>query len=462
MQQNPGKAGLSPQQRRATLALASIFSLRMLGLFMILPVFTLYAEGYTGYTPALAGLAIGAYGLTQALFQIPFGMLSDRIGRRPVITVGLLIFALGSALAALSSSMVGVICGRALQGTGAIAAAVLALTADLTREEQRIKAMAAIGASIGLSFALALILGPLLTRWVGLDGLFWTSGLLALAGIGVLHWFIPRHVAVRFHRDTEPVVGQFLQVLRHQELLRLDAGIFVLHALLTAGFVAIPLLLRDYGKVATAHHWQIYLLVMVGSLVMMVPFLLISKRFQRIKQVFLGAIVTLGVAQLALLYGQGSLLHILLGMFLFFTAFNVLEATLPALVSQMAPPDKKGTALGVYTTCQFSGAFLGGVLGGWLYGSLGGAAVFGFCAAATAGWLGLAIGMHPPAALSNRLLRVGKISTVQASELAARLTLIGGVAEAVVCAEDGIAYLKVNQNLLDEEALQVFSTPEAG
>ena len=468
MKQNdpsPGKPAstgtpMTSAERRATAALAGIFTLRMLGLFMILPVFSLYADHYTGHTPLLIGLAIGIYGLTQAAFQIPFGMLSDRIGRKRVITAGLLIFAAGSVVAALADSIWDVILGRALQGLGAIGAAVIALTADLTREEQRTKAMALIGVSIGLAFALAMVISHAVTGAVGLGGLFWLTAVLALAGIVVLHTWVPTPSARRFHRDVEPVPAQFARILKDRQLLRLDAGILILHLTMTATFVVLPLSLAGLVEIADAQ-WKMYVPVLILSVALMIPFVMYADRQNRLKHIFVGAIVVLAAAEAGLAGFGAGLYGIALLMVAYFTAFNVLEASLPSLVSRLAPSDMKGTALGVYSTSQYLGAFIGGVLGGWVFGEWGIAAVFGSCAALLLAWVGFAIGMRNPRALSTHLLNVGAITPSGAQELTDRLLRVDGVAEAVVVAEDGIAYLKVDRKTLDRGALRAFSSAPA-
>lgn len=452
---------MSPTERRATFALAGVYGLRMLGLFMILPILTLYAEDYSGYSPTLAGLAIGMYGLTQAVLQTPFGWLSDRIGRKPVIVAGLLTFALGSAVAGLSESMLGLILGRALQGSGAIAAAIMALTADLTREDQRTKAMAIIGASIGGAFSLALIIGPALGRWIGLSGVFWLTALLALGAIALLQMLVPKPVTVRFHRDTEPEPREFGRALRDGQLLRLDAGVLLLHLIITASFVVVPLVLRDQAGLPAEHHWKIYLLVLVLSLGLMAPCILYADRSQRFKHVFAAAVLLLGFSQLGLGIIHHSLVNIVTLMIVFFTAFNVLEASLPSLVSRIAPAEIKGTAFGVYSTSQFFGAFLGGLCGGWLYGQHGARAVFGVCAGLAGLWFLLAMTMRGSPLLSSRMINLGAITEEQASQLASQLNAITGVVEAVVVVEDGIAYLKVDHNALDEQALRAFSAATA-
>ena len=448
-------------ERRASIALAGIFTLRMLGLFMIFPIFSLDAHLYAGNTPMLTGLAIGVYGLTQAMFQIPFGRLSDRIGRKKVIVGGLLIFAAGSAVAASADSIWGVIIGRALQGFGAIAAAVLALTADLTREEQRTKAMAIIGVSIGMAFALAMVAGPAIKPMLGLSGLFWVTGVLALLGIVVLLYYVPTPVQTRFHRDTEAEPAQFSQILRDTQLLRLDVGILILHLIMTATFVVLPLALRDHAGFATDDHWKVYLFILSVALAFMAPFVMYADRHNRNKQVFLVSIAIL-MLSLAGLYGfLDTAWIVLVCLIMYFTGFTVLEASLPSLVSRLAPAELKGTALGTYSTAQYLGAFLGGIVGGWLYGDFGISSVFGVCAGLCLIWLLICIGMRNPLPLSTHLLNLGEVTEQMSEELTAQLLSIAGVAEAVVVAEDGIAYLKVDHKRLDREALRAFSVTRA-
>ncbi len=438
---------------RTAASMAGIYALRMLGLFMILPVFALYSEELEGATPALAGLAIGIYGLTQAFLQIPFGLVSDRIGRKPVIVFGLLVFALGSVMAAGADSIWGVIAGRAMQGAGAIAATVMALTADLVREEHRVKAMAIIGMSIGASFAIAMVLGPVLNSWIGVPGIFWLTAVLALAGIAVIVLLVPNPVVSRVRRDAEPVPAQFASVLQNAQLLRLNAGIFSLHLILTASFVVLPLALRDLAGLDAAKHWEVYLPVLLLSLVMAVPFIIQAEKHRRIKPVFVGAVFVVALAELLLFEFHSQVLAIGLGLLVFYAAFNLLEALLPSLISKMAPPDSKGTAMGFYSSAQFFGAFVGGAAGGWLHGHFGLSSVFMFCAAVALIWLILAVGMETPRYLNTRLIRVGVLEPSAALKLAQRITAVQGVVEAVVIAEDEVAYLKIDPQVLDEGAL---------
>ena len=441
---------MTPIERRATMALASIMSMRLLGLFMIFPVFTLYAQELPDVTPTLIGLALGIYGLTQAILQIPFGMLSDRIGRKPIIYLGLLIFALGSVVAAISTSIVGIIIGRALQGGGAIASTVLALTADLTREEQRTKGMAIMGISIGTSFILALTIGPILNSSIGVPGIFWLTAIFALIGILILHFAVPQ--PANYHSHHGKFLVQLKDILQDTQLLRLDIGILFLHLLLTSLFVVLPIALLD-NQLPADSHWQIYVSVLIASVIAMVPLILIAEKYRQIKPVFVGAIAILGLSQLGLGYFYHNLTGIILMLFLFFTAVNILESNLPSLISKMAPANSKGTAMGVYSSSQFFGAFLGGLLGGWLHQHYGITAVFSFCATLTVIWFMLAVTMQKPRHLSNYSLKVGELNTYEANELTQCLKRIPGVAEAMVIIEDQVAYLKVDRKILDVAAL---------
>ena len=449
---------MTPVERRAAISLASIYAIRMLGLFMLFPVISLYQDKLVGATPALIGFAIGVYGLTQGLLQIPFGLLSDRFGRKPIILIGLLLFAFGSVIAATSDSVYGLIAGRAIQGCGAIAAAIMALAADLTREENRTKAMAMIGMSIGSAFALALVLGPLFDHWFGLSGLFWFTAIMAVGGIAILMFVVPDPVTQKIHRDAEAVPAQFKNILKDTQLLRLDLGIFMLHMILTASFVVFPLILKNELGLAPQHHWWVYLPVLFLSVAAMVPFIIMAERRKRMKKVFLGGIFFVALAQLGLSFWYEQFWLAVFMLFIFFTAFNLLEASLPSLVSKIAPPESKGTAMGFYSSSQFLGAFLGGSVGGSIHGAMGYSSVFLLSAIMGLVWFVIASSMKEPRYLSSYLLNVGAIEEDQANLLAAELSTIAGVAEAVVIAEDGIAYLKVDTKVLDEEQLLTYSS----
>lgn len=448
------RSPMSAVELRSAAALAGIYFLRMFGLFLILPVFSLYGSRLQGATPFLTGLAMGAYGLTQMVFQVPFGMLSDRLGRKPVITGGLILFAGGSVVAALSNHIVWVILGRALQGAGAISSAVMALAADLTREEQRTKAMALIGVSIGLAFAGAFVAGPALDAAAGLHGLFWMAAAMALGAIVVLYAAVPQPVQSRFHRECEAEPGQLRAILLQPDLLRLNMGILFLHATLTASFVALPITLRDDLGLAGAEHWKLYLPALVVSVALLLPLLRLADRGTRGKEIFLCAIAALAVALVGLALSDGMGPPLFAMVVLFFTAFNYLEASLPALVSQVAPAEHRGTALGLYAMSQFLGTFIGGALGGGLFGVAGVTGVFSLGAVLALAWLVIAARMTMPRRLRTQLLHVGSLEGADATALATRIRAVDGVAEAVVDGDEGVAYVKVDAERIDWKALQ--------
>jgi MFS family permease len=387
-------ATMTPLERRASTSLAFIFALRMLGLFLVLPVFALEAARYPGGDdPARVGLAMGIYGLTQGLLQIPFGVASDRFGRKRTIIAGLLLFAAGSLVAALADSLAVLIAGRALQGAGAISAAVTALLADQTRDEVRTKAMALVGASIGLMFAISLVLAPVLAAHIGLSGLFVFTGLLALSGIAVVIWRVPPEPAE--HRNLPR--GRLAEVIAHPALARLNFGVFVLHAVQLAMWVAIPALLVQAG-LDKDHHWWVYLPVVLASFVVMGVTLFPLERRGYLRAVFLAAIALIGVVQLGLLASVGAphLGWLAACLFLFFCGFNVLEASQPSMASRIAPAHVRGSALGVYNTLQSLGFFVGGAAGGWLARSVGPQGLFAACAALMLLWLAVAWPMTAP------------------------------------------------------------------
>jgi MFS family permease len=382
-------------ERRASASLAMIFAARMLGLFLVLPVFALEAARYPGGDdPGRIGMAMGIYGLTQGLLQIPYGLASDRFGRKRVIVLGLLVFALGSLIAAMATTMDWLMVGRAVQGAGAVSAAVTALLADQTRDVVRTKAMALVGASIGLMFALSLVVAPLLAARIGLNGLFAVTCGLALACIAVVRWWTP---PAPEHQTNVPR-GRMADVLRHPALLRLDVGVFVLHAVQLAMWVAVPALLVQAG-LAKDRHWQVYLPAVVGSFFVMGGVFPLERRGY-LRAVFLAAIGLVLVVQVGLLASAArpgiAALAILL--FLFFCGFNVLEATQPSLASRLAPPASRGAALGVYNTLQSLGFFAGGAVGGWLAKHVGLEGLFGACATLMLLWLAVAWPMRAPQA----------------------------------------------------------------
>ncbi len=378
------------QPIRSVLSLGTIFSFRMFGLFMILPVFALYANQLKGTTPELIGMALGIYGLTQALLQMPLGFLSDRVGRKPIIAIGLLIFAFGSVIAALSTSIHGVIVGRALQGAGAVGSTILALVGDLTTPEQRTKAMASIGMMIAFSFIFAIALGPLLNNWIHVPGIFWLTALLALLGIVVLYTAVPTPESIT--KALEPSISAFHKVLNDKDLLRLNFGIGALHAILTANFVVIPIALRKIVNLAPEHEWWMYLILLLLSFALMLPAIIVGEKRHKMKPVLLAAVMTLGISQIILLVSYQYLWGMLTGLLVLFTGFNLLEASLPSLVSKSVSATSRGTAMGIYSSCQFFGIFVGGAVGGWIYGEFGMASVFGFTAAISVIWWFIAKG----------------------------------------------------------------------
>jgi MFS family permease len=435
--------------------LASIYALRMAGLFLILPVFALFAAELEGQTPLLIGIAIGAYGLTQALLQIPYGTLSDHLGRKPVIAAGLLVFSIGSVIAASAASIEMVIVGRAAQGAGAVAAAIMAMVSDLTREEQRTKAMAAIGMTIGASFVVSLVLGPVLDGVIGVPGIFWLTGALALLAIGVILWLVPTPVRVE-HGHPRRLRADFARILRDPQLLRLDAGIFVLHLVMTAMFVVLPGAIVRHLAMPAEDHWQLYLPVMLAGFATMLPFLVLANRRRATRAILAGAVGVLLLAEGVLLSGHTVQAGLITGLWLFFAGFSLLEAMLPSLVSRLAPGESKGAAIGVYSSAQFLGAFAGGALGGLLSGSHGPGGVFALAAAVLGAWLLLVLTMPEPRLLATRQLRVGARSPREADRLARRLAAVPGVHEAIVIAGEGIAYLKVDPRTLDPKQLEAF------
>lgn len=443
---------MTGMELRATWGLGTVFSLRMLGMFMVLPVLTTYGMALQGASEALIGLAIGIYGLAQAVFQIPFGLVSDRVGRKPLIVGGLLIFAFGSAIAALTDSIWGVILGRALQGSGAIAAVVMALLSDLTREQNRTKAMAFIGVSFGVTFAIAMVVGPIMTHAIGLSGLFWGITALALAGVALTLLVVPTAGAHTLNRESGIVRGSFGKVLANPQLLKLNVGIFCLHAMLISSFVALPPMMARAGFLP-GDQWKVYLVTMLFSFAAVVPAIIYAEVKRRMKRVFLGCVTLLLVAELVLLAAGGHLWVMFAGIQVFFLAFNVMEAMLPSLISKESPAGYKGTAMGVYSTSQFLGVAFGGTLGGFLFQLQGDWLVFLAGAAIALTWWLVSITLREPPYVSS--LRIALPDRMAADgQLAQRLQAQPGVTEVVVVPEERSAYVKVDTKQTNRAALE--------
>ncbi len=438
-------------EKLAAISLALVYAFRMIGLFMILPVFSLYASDYAGATPLLIGLAIGIYGLTQGMFQLPFGFLSDRIGRKKMIVLGLLLFCTGSAVAAMADSIHQIIAGRALQGMGAIAAVVMALAADLSREEMRIRMMASIGMSIGLAFMVSMILGPVLAAEFGISGIFWMTALLAIISIVIILFLTPNPQQQKFHRDAQLSVADMIPVMKNRELLRLDFGVFVLHMVLSATFVIFPLVLRDELNVVVEQHWKTYLAVFLISILIMLPMIIVAEKNRKMKPMFLLGIllVIMAEAGMFLLDGYTALFAMLV---LFFSGFNFLEASMPSLVAKISPADLKGTAMGLFSSAQFLGAFSGGLLGGAMLGYSEHRAAFAELAGVVAIWWLLAFFMKKPKAVTSRIVSLSDMDESAVEQFRLQASRIAGVQEVTVYPDDRVAYLKIDKKLFDDSA----------
>lgn len=444
---------LLPSERRAAWSLSLIYVVRMVGLFIVLPVFSLFGDHYTDSSPLLVGLAIGIYGLLQACFQVPFGMLSDRIGRKNVITLGLGLLVLGSIIAATSESIYGVILGRALQGAGAISAALMALAADLTRDEQRTKVMAGLGASIGMAFVISLVLGPLLIGWFSIDGLFWLTAATALIGIILLHTTVPNPQHCQYSADVGANVQTMKQLLKNRELLRLDGSIFMLHLLITAVFFAVPLGLRDAG-IAIDKQWLVYLPAVVLSIGVMIP-LIIHGEKRAMRGVLILCVAGMGLTQLvfmgpAYLASPVNMVVLFIGVTIFFSFLNTLEALLPSLVSRLAPAAAKGSAMGIYSSSQFIGAFVGGLGAGWLYGWVGSTGLYAVMALLCVIWMGTLISFRPPRKMATHRRTLSAEEQQRTDSIIDELMAISGVEEVVIRLDEGVAYLKVDKALYQQ------------
>lgn len=438
---------------RSILPITSLYVIRMLGLFMVLPVLATYGQSLSGANPATLGLALGIYGLTQAIFQIPLGLLSDFVGRKRVILLGLAAFTLGSLVAAMAHSVIWLIIGRALQGSGAIASTIMALVADVTSEENRTKAMAAIGASIGLSFSLALVCGAPLAAFAGLKGLFLFSAFLGLLGIGVAGYFLPEIILDPIERrQPRKLLGSLLELMGDAQLMRAFAGVFTLHAVMTALFIVVPGKLTHQLGIAHDGQWKVYLPVLLGSFVLAVPAILVAERMNQMKPAFVSAVLIVAAALVTFYFSSLNPL-VVPALLLFFLGFNALEAMLPSLVSKICPAGSKGGAMGLYSTSQFFGAFVGGSVGGLLVVRGGESLLFLAALGLVAIWALLALTMRRPKNLSRLCFNVSRLN-----DLAAVLRL-EGVEEASYHPDEGLLYLKVEERVLNRFQLNELLSP---
>jgi len=440
-------------ERRAAASLSLVYATRMMGLFLLLPVMSIVGQDLTGSTPLLVGLALGIYGLFQAMLQIPFGLLSERYGRKPLIYIGLGLLIVGSLIAAASDSIWGVIIGRALQGAGAISAAVIALAADLTRDDQRTKMMAIIGASIGLSFILSIMLGPVLMTAMGLSGIFIVIAVLGAAGLLLVRFLVPDPPAPVLNRDVSVVVGQLRSMLRHPQLLRLDIGILVLHFLITATFVCVPLGLIE-RSIAPDDHWQVYLTACLLSLFIVIPLVGFGESRWGVRVVMTISIIGIALSEFLIGTVSDNWWLVVGSLFVFFGFLNVLESMLPSLVSRIAPAASRGSAMGIYSTSQFFGAFLGGIFGGWVQGAFGVNVAHVLIGLLCLAWLVVIRGMQEPAKLTSYRATLPLDSAQPHSTLEARIRQLRGVAEVSLLDAEQSIYLKIDKKVFDESGFR--------
>jgi len=443
-------------ETRTAFSLAAVFAARMLGLFMILPILPLLAQDLNHSTPFLIGLCVGIYGLTQALLQIPLGMLSDKIGRKPVIIGGLAIFALGSVIAALSDNIYVIIAARAIQGSGAIAATSMALAADLSREDHRAKMMAFIGMSIGASFAIAMVLGPVISQWGGLSAVFWVTAVLAIIGILLVTFVVPTPKMTKTHRDVGILKSYVKPVLTQSTLLRMNLSVFSLHLLMTANFAVLPLIFRDSLDLAVSQHWRIYLPILFSSIIFSLPMIIIAEKFRKSKICFIVAVLLIVLSQILLAFIDFNLLPFLIAFLLFFIGFNFLEAMQPSLVAKYSDVSAKGTAMGVYSTSQFLGIFVGGALGGLLlqYFGIKGVFIFGIFVALV--FLLVAISLPKPDYFKSVLVKLNDDFLHDIEKTTQQLLDITGIKQAAIAAEEGVAYIKIDKLEFDQSHLDSY------
>jgi MFS family permease len=457
---SPVKDRMSALEVRAALSLSSLFALRMLGLFLILPVFAVHAGTIRGGDDLLlVGIALGIYGLTQGILQIPFGMASDRYGRKRVIIFGLVLFAIGSVVAASADDIWVTILGRAIQGTGAISSAVVAFAADLTRDQHRTKTMALIGGSIALMFALSLVVAPAMYKVVGMSGIFIFIGALSTIAIFWTIYVVPAEPAEMRDQSRRVKVNVLGEVMRNPELLRLNFGIFVLHMAQMSMFLVLPGALVEHAGMPVADHWKVYLPVVLISFLLMVPPIMAAERQGRMKMMFIGSVALLLIVHLGFAVAYRDFWMVVVLLTLFFVAFNVLEASLPSLVTKLAPLHARGTAIGVYNTTQALGLFVGPWIGGWIGKNFGVAEVFVFGSVMFALWVVVASPMRAPGDLERRNFPFGKAADPVA--LREGLARLRGVREVTVSTDEGVARLTFYRGMLDEQAVMKLVAGEA-
>ena len=439
-------------EKRAVFSIASLYGFRMLGLFMVLPVLSIYFDQYQQASAFLLGLALGIYGLTQAILQIPLGLLSDKIGRRPVILFGLVLFILGSVVAATADSAIAVVIGRALQGMGAIASTLMALVTDLTAEQNRTKAMASIGGSIGISFALAMVLGPVVASNFGMAGIFWLTALMGLIGVVIIFKLVPKTLSMRQNRETQTDLQQLGNLLRNPSLMRLNIGIFFLHLTLMAAFVVIPSVLVRQLAINPDELWWVYLSLLGGGFIAMLPAMIFAEKRNAQKKIFVLAVTLMTVAMLVSGSTDGALLTVAM-LFIYFASFNLLEALLPSWLSKVCPVGNRGTAMGIYSSCQFLGTFAGGVLGGFALANFGVDGLFWVLGLMLLFWCFVASTMASPKPLQTLILQVGE---TKANDFVKSISNIVGVEDILLIEGEDLAYVKVYKNLIDLKSIEPF------
>lgn len=444
---------MNPKEVRATVGLSLVFAFRMLGMFMVLPVMAIYGQSLQDATPILIGLAVGAYGYTQAVLQIPLGMLSDRVGRLPIILIGLLLFFIGSVVAAMSGSIWGVLFGRVLQGMGAISAAVMALLSDLTREQNRTKAMASIGMSIGASFAVAIIMGPILANHFGLHGLFWFIAAMAASGFLLMVFVVPKPDQRLIRRDAAIAKADFLPTLKDLDLFRLDFSIAAVHMVMMANFLALPMILLNDVGLPKNQHWWVYLIAFIGSAFGMIPMIIFGEKKRKLKQVLIASVCILLVCSLFFLFDHSSVWALLIGILVFFIAFNTIEAILPSMISKVAKAGAKGTAMGIFSTSQFLGAGIGASASGILIKFGGVSATFIGSIVICVIWLAILLRMkEPPYVTSIRLALSEK--QLANPQLIASLLEQQGILDAFIAPDEQAIYIKFDKQYIKAEQVE--------